>query len=60
MMNKEVKKKPSSHTVSMKDEREVVYWTRKFGVDEETLRIAIKDTGSHSVSIIQQHLKDYE
>ena len=48
---------PADRTrINVNEDYELAYWTKKFGVDADTLRAAVKAVGV-SATAVEQHLK---
>jgi hypothetical protein len=43
--------------ISMKEDYEVEYWTKKFGVSRDELAAAVKEVG-HSAAAVEKHLRE--
>jgi hypothetical protein len=48
---------PDSHRISLSQQHEVSYWTKKFGVTKDVLAAAIKECGSDYAIKVAKHLK---
>ena len=45
--------------ISLEQDHEVRYWSQRFGIDEDALRIAVEDVGP-SVEAVEQYLANRE
>jgi hypothetical protein len=45
--------------ISMTEDYEVEYWTKKFGVSKEQLAVAVKSVG-HSAAAVEKHLAEHD
>lgn len=48
---------PDRSLISMSENHEAAYWTKRFNVTKEQLNRAIDGAGSHSVEMVEKYLQ---